>query len=144
MSRAVSRVARYDAITEALATIDRVLSDRQPDTQALDIIDALKRLRDDRPARIVSTNPVDYLDRVQQLSQSAWLQKYAADQIGPEFAAGAIVETPIGMLSISTWRRRWATGRIAWASEYWLDGGPISVAEIKDLGLARRPTSRRR
>lgn len=142
MSRAVERIVRYDALSDALRAVDRVLSDQQPDRQAFDIIDAIQRLRDERPARVVSTNPVDYLNRVQSLAQAAWLEKYEAGQIGPEFSTGALVETPIGILSVSTWRRRWSSGRIAWASEYSLDGDPISVAEIKDAGLARRPTSR--
>lgn len=142
-----ARLAREDAITEALRVVNLAIGDDQPTEQAFRIIDAIKRLRDAEPARVTSTERRDYMAEVQAEAQSLWARKHAGDGVGPSFDAAASIETPLGRLRVVTWRRPW-TGergqRIAWASEYYLNEEPITVAEIRAAGLAMRPTTRRR
>lgn len=143
-----ARMAREDAITDALRAADEALGGEQPTPQALRILAAIRQLRSGEPVRVVSTDRVDYLQQVQQKSRALWLRQYGdLPATGPEHDASATVKTPIGFLSATTWRRTW-TGRLgtreAWATEYDLDGEPISIREIREAGLARRPTTRRR
>lgn len=144
-------LARHDAFTESLRAADRVIGDEHATPQALQIIEAIKRLRDEKPARVASLNPVDYLTKVQEAARAEWLTKKAMfenqgdpDPIGPNYDATASIDTPLGCLTITTWRTRWNGDRIAWASEYSLSGEVITVAEIKAAGLAQRPTTRTR
>lgn len=139
-----ARLARHDAFTDALRAADRVIGNEHATPQALQIIEAIKRLRDEKPARVASLNQVDYLTKVQEAARAAWMERHGGDVFGPEHDATASVETPLGQLSITTWRTRWNGERIAWASEYSLAGEPITVAEIKAAGLAQRPTTRNR
>ncbi|RJT41990.1 hypothetical protein D3227_04745 [Mesorhizobium waimense] len=138
-----ARLAREDAITEALRAANDAIGDETPTDQAFKIIDAIKRMREGQPARVTSTDRRDYLAEVQEKARAAW---FAAAQ-GPEHDATAGIDTPLGRLRATTWRRPWAGDRgerIAWASEYYLDDKPITVAEIKATGLAQRPTTRKR
>lgn len=134
-----TRLARHDALTDALREADRIIGSRHASAMALQIIDAIKRLRDEKPARVALLEPVDYLTRVQEAAQTA------AD---PATRVGAAkIETPIGILTATTWRTTWRGKRgerEVWRSEYGLDGAPITIAEIKAAGLAQRPTKRRR
>lgn len=134
-----ARIARHDALTDALREADRIIGDRHASAMALQIIDAIKRLRDEKPARVALLEPVDYLTRVQEAAQAS------AD---PATRVGAAkVETPIGILTATTWRATWRGKRgerEVWRSDYSLDGEPITIAEIKEAGLAQRPTTRRR
>ncbi|TIW56698.1 MAG: hypothetical protein E5V54_11305 [Mesorhizobium sp.] len=151
-----ARLAREDAITEALRVVNDAIGDEVPHAQAFRIIDAIKRLRDDKPARVTSTDRRDYMTEAQAAAQTAWVEQYATDRNGILFAlpptgpandATGGVDTPLGRLRATTWRRQWkgARGeRIAWASEYYLNEIPITVAEIRACGLAQRPTSRNR
>ncbi|RWF64103.1 MAG: hypothetical protein EOQ34_29940 [Mesorhizobium sp.] len=147
-----ARIAREEAITDALRAINDAIGDEEPTDQAFKIIDAIKRLRDDKPARVASTERVDYLGRVQAEAQAAWMAQFLPEAetippVGPNYDATAGVDTPLGRLRVTTWRRGWrgARGeRIAWASEYYLADQPITVAEIRACGLAQRPTSRNR
>lgn len=146
-----ARLARQDAFTEALRAADRVIGDEHATPQALQIIEAIKRLRDERPARVASLNPVDYLTKVQEAARAAWVGEHGTTAsgltiitTGPEHDASASIDTPLGRLTITTWRTRWNGERIAWASEYSLAGEAITVAEIKAAGLAQRPTTRNR
>jgi len=142
-----NKIAREDAITEALRAADLAIGDEAPTPQALRIIAALKRLRSGKAVRVSGTHRVDYLSRVQEAARAAWLARHGS-VFGPEHDAMAGVDTPIGRLRMVTWRTLWSGGargeRIAWAGEYYLDDEPITVAEIKDAGLAQRRTQRTR
>lgn len=147
-----ARLAREDAITEALRAADNAIGQEAPTTQAMRIIDAIKRLRDDAPVRVTSLERVDYLRMVQDAARGAWTKQDAEAQAmrarGEEFeidaSASARVTTPLGTLRAVVWRTHWRGGRMAWASEYSLNDEPITVAEIRAAGLAQRPTTRRR
>lgn len=143
-----ARIAREEAITEALRAINDAIGDEVPTVQAFKIIDAIKRLRDGRPAHVGSTERRDYMAEAQDAARAVWLAVHRlGNTTGPEYDATAGVDTPLGRLRVTTWRRSWrgARGeRIAWASEYYLNDQPITVAEIKAMGLAQRPTTRNR
>lgn len=142
-----ARLAREDAITDALRAVNAALGDDVPTDQAFRIIDAIKRLRDGEPARVTSTDRRDYMAEAQYAARALWAKKHANDGFGQNMDATAGVDTPLGRLRVTTWRRLWLGGRgerIAWASEYYLNDEPITVAEIKAAGLAMRPTTRRR
>ncbi|MDX8492897.1 hypothetical protein RFN29_15065 [Mesorhizobium sp. VK22B] len=152
-----ARIAREEAITEALRAINDAIGDEVPTVQAFKIIDAIKRLRDGQPIFAGSTDRIDYLERARSEAQAAWMSQFiampgrpqddASLPTGPEHDATAGVDTPLGRLRVTTWRRPWAGAkgeRIAWASEYYLNDQPITVAEIKAMGLAQRPTTRNR
>lgn len=149
-----ARLAREDAITEALRVVNDAIGDEVPTAQAFRIIDAIKRLRDGQPAHAGSER-IDYLGRVQAEGKSNWSRQHATVKglvvakppTGPNYDATAAIDTSLGRLRVTTWRRSWrgARGeRIAWASEYYLNDQPITVAEIKAMGLAQRPTTRNR
>lgn len=142
-----AKLAREDAFTDALRVTDEAIGDEQPTPQALRIIEALKRLRDAQPARVPGLERVDYLAQVQDAARSRWALDWDQENIGPAHDATAGVDTPLGRLSATVWRERWngyRGERIAWASEYSLEGEPITIAEIKAAGLAQKPTSRNR
>jgi hypothetical protein len=133
------------AVTEALGL-------EEPTAQAFAMIDAIKRLRDGQPARVSSTERRDYMAEAQDRAQAEWYARHGGKgdgsiPIGLEHDATAGVDTPLGRLRVVTWRRQWAGTRgerIAWASEYYLNDEPITIAEIRAAGLAQRPTSRNR
>lgn len=145
-----ARLAREDAITDALRAINVALGDDVPTEQAFRIIDAIKRLRDGEPARVTSLDRRDYMAEVQEAARAAWVSSHGGQHgnivaLGADAVAG--IDTPLGRLRVTTWRRTWAGERgerIAWASEYYLNDEPITVAEIKAAGLAQRPTTRQR
>ena len=143
-----ARLAREDTITEALRVANDAIGDDVPTAQALRIIAALKRMRSDKPVRVIGGTGIDYLSRVQELARAAWLKTHSTDSIGPEHDAAAGIDTPIGRLRMTTWRQVWESKRrgrrIAWAGEYSLDDEPITIAEIRAMGLAQRPTTRLR
>lgn len=142
-----ARLAREDAITDALRAVNEALGDEEPTEQAFRIIDAIKRLREGQPARVTSTDRRDYMAEAQDAARGLWARKHANDGVGPSMDATAGIDTPLGRLRVTTWRRVWngeSGGRIAWASEYYLNDEPITVAEIKATGLAQRPTTRKR
>lgn len=136
-------MARADALTDAIRVADDAIGDRQPHDQALAIIRALKRLRDESPARVHTLERVDYLEIVQRKARFVWLERYGS-AVAEGHASGASIMTPLGLLSCRTWRTQWGADRLAWCSEYMLAGEPITVREIKAAGLAQRPTSRTR
>lgn len=139
------RMARDEALADALREADLAIGDEEATDQARRIVAAIKCLRDGRPTVAVTERPIDYLEQVQQAAQAAWWDEHkTADRTGAEYDATAAVSTPVGRLAATTWRVGWRNGRVAWCSEYWLDDEPITVAEIRKVGLARRPTSRRR
>jgi hypothetical protein len=145
-----AKIARDDFITEALRAANDALGNEQPTAQALAIIAAIKGLRRD-PVRVASLSRVDYLTLVQQAAQAAWTATRGRlphqPATGPGNDATAGIDTPIGRLTALTYRRVWngRNGqRIAWATEYSLDGEPITLAEIREAGLAQRPTTRNR
>lgn len=142
MMRYSDRLAREEAFTEALRAANDAIGNRQPHAQATDIIKALKRLRDEKPARLARLEPVDYLEKAQTAARAAW--KAEPRGLGPKASASATVQTPAGVLSCETWRTRWRSNRTVWSSAYTLDGEPITVREIRDAGLAQRPTTRNR
>lgn len=142
-----ARIARDDAITDALRAVNEAIGDEEPTDQAFRIIAALKALRPGAPPRVVSLERADYLEKVQREAQRKWLEEYDGliGALGsPAHDAVAGTDTPIGRLRAVTWRRVWHDGRIAWASEYYLNDEPITIAEIRDAGLAQRPTTRNR
>lgn len=151
-----AKLARHDALTEAIRETDAAIGDEQPTEQALRILAAIKRLRDSQPVKVESTARVDYLSKVQKEARNEWQTKrevFAAffddntEAFGPEHDATAGIDTPLGRLVATVWRQRWAGKRgerITWAGSYMLDGEPITVAEIRAAGLAQRPTTRNR
>ncbi|RVD42856.1 hypothetical protein EN742_06470 [Mesorhizobium sp. M4A.F.Ca.ET.020.02.1.1] len=142
-----ARLAREDAITEALRAINDAIGDEVPTVQAFRIIDAIKRLRDGQPAHVGSTERRDYLSEGQEAARVAWNKAHSQDATGPEYDALIGIDTPLGRLRVTTWRRPWRGDRgerVAWASEYYLNDQPITVAEIRAMGLAQRPTTRNR
>lgn len=156
-----ARMAREDAIRDALRAINDAIGDEPPTPQAFRIIEAVKDLRANAPVRVPIIHrkkhdgigaPVDYLDRVQQAARDAWTKAHGGQHgnvvvTGPGADASAGIDTPLGRLTATTYRKKW-TGkngeRIAWMTEYSLNGEPISIAEIKQAGLAQRPTTRNR
>jgi hypothetical protein len=145
MMRQSDRIAREKAFTDALRIAAEIVGDNQADPQMLLFIAAIKRLRDERPVRVASLERFDYLEKVQADAHGAWMDQCGdTNRVGPEHDAEAVIDTPLGPLSCRTWRERWANGKIAWKSIYSLAGEPITIREIKDAGLAQRPTTRTR
>ncbi|WP_454618352.1 hypothetical protein [Bradyrhizobium cenepequi] len=142
-----ARLSREEAITDALRVANDAIGDEQPTAQALRIIAAIKRLRAADPVRVAQLSRVNYMAQLQQAAQAAWLKEHGDPtgcKIGPQHDAAASIETPLGWFRMVTWRRAWRGGRVAWASEYYLNDEPITVAEIEAAGLAQRPTTRNR
>lgn len=139
-----ARLAREDTITDALRVADTAIGNEPPTAQALRILAALKLLRSSDPVKVAQLARVNYMARVQMDVRASWLHLHSIRETGPAHDATAGIDTPIGRLKIVTWRRRWRGDRTAWASEYYLDDGPITVAEITAAGLAQRPTTRQR
>lgn len=144
-----ARMARENAITDALRAADIAIGKEVPTDQALRIIAAIKRLRAGEPACVTSLDRIDYLERVQAAARAAWIERHGVSALkaGIEHDAVAGIDTPIGRLKAVVWKRAWAGVRgmrIVWASEYYLDDQPITVAEVKAAGLAQRPTTRNR
>ncbi len=140
-----AKLARDDAITEALRAANDALGDEEPDAQAFKIFAALRALRDPKPIR-APAGGIDYLARVQKAAQALWAAGVAQSG-NPDAEATAGLDTPLGRLTCTTRKRRW-TGkrgtRSAWASEYALNGDPITLREIRDAGLAQKATTRNR
>lgn len=142
-----AKMAREDAITDALRATNDAIGEEVPTPQALRIIDAIKRLRSGQPVKVARLERVDYLERVQRAARAAWALTHSRTKHGPEHEATAGIDTPLGRLRMTTWRRPWRGRRgerIVWAGEYYLDDEPITLAEIKAAGLAQRPTTRNR
>lgn len=139
-----ARIARDDALRDALRAADAVIGDQPATAQARQIVEAIKRLREGKPVRAERIDPIDYLTRVQELAHAAWQRQHGANKVGIHHDATAQVETPLGTLQLTAWRTIWRGNRPAWAGEYALAGEPITIAEIKAAGLAQRPTTRAR
>lgn len=147
-----AKLAREDAITDALRAANDAIGAEQPTPQAFRIIAALKQLREQISARVQGSDRVDYMERVQEAARGQWYIDHAKGdghiRIGPEHDALAGVETPLGRLVAVVWRVHWKGqkrgDRVCWAGEYYLNNEPITVAEIRAAGLARRPTTRNR
>ncbi|MGX1353390.1 hypothetical protein AB7M49_007011 [Bradyrhizobium elkanii] len=143
-------IARDEAIADALRVATQVIGDDIATPQALKIIAAIKRLRGSDPVKVAQLATVNYLERVQNAARAEWhtkkslLSNPGEECIGPSYDASAGIDTPLGRFRCTTWRRAWAGGRIAWASEYYLNDQPITVAEIAAAGLSQRPTTRQR
>lgn len=141
-----ARLAREDAITDALRVADAAIGDEPPTAQALKIIAAIKLLRSNDPVKVAELSRVNYVARLQDAARGAWLSRHGS-VFGPEHDATAGIDTPIGRFRMVTWRRLWDSRsgpRISWASEYYLNDEPITVAEIAAAGLSKRPTTRSR
>ncbi|MGY4333220.1 hypothetical protein ACVWWG_007637 [Bradyrhizobium sp. LB7.2] len=139
-----ARLARDEAIADALRVATAVIGDDAASPQALAIVAAIKRLRVADPIKIAALSRVNYLAQLQREAQTMWTGHHAAEATGPEHDVIAGIDTPLGRFRCTTWRRRWSSGRIAWASEYYLNDEPITLAEIDAAGLAQRPTTRQR
>lgn len=141
--RHADRMTRDATITDCIRAVDAVLGDQPPGPQALAIIAALKALRDST-VRVPGTERVDYLSMVQRAAQDQHVRKYGPAVRDAAATAQAVVGTPIGALSATVWRVTWKNGKAAWFTQYTLAGEPITLREIKEAGLAQRPTTRRR
>lgn len=139
-----ARLARDEAIADALRVATAVIGDDAASPQALAIVAAIKRLRVADPIKIAALSRVNYLAQLQGIAHTLWWGHYAHDVTGPDRDVIAGIDTPIGRFRTTTWRRAWSNGRVAWASEYYLNDEPITVAEIEAAGLAQRPTTRQR
>jgi len=137
-------LARDEAIADALRAATAVIGDDPATDQALKIIAAIKRLRAADPIKVAALSRVNYMARLQTEAQAMWTGHYGPDAVGPEHDVIAGIDTPIGRFRTTTWRTRWRSGKIAWASEYYLNDEPITVEEIEAAGLAQRPTTRNR
>jgi len=148
------KLARTQAITDSLREIDTAIGDEPPTDQALRIIGAIKRLRDSQPSAVASLSRRDYMAEVQERARAAWMKRWRMRPLGegaatgPQFDAVAGIDTPLGRLKLVTWRRLWSGAihqdRIVWCGEYYLNGDPITVREIKAAGLSQRQTTRNR
>lgn len=142
------KIAREEAVTDALRVTNDAIGEEVPTAQALRIIEAIKRLRSGQPVKVERLDRIDYLERVQHAARAAWSEAHGIVDTGPEHDAVAGIDTPIGRLMMVTWRRPWKGDskgeRTAWAGEYYLNDQPITLAEIKAAGLAQRPTIRNR
>jgi len=138
------RIARDDALRDALRAADAVIGDHPATAQARQIIEAIKRLRDGKPVRVDRLEPIDYLTRLQEQAHAAWMRQHSSDKTGILHDATATVDTPLGQLQLTAWRTEWQGGRKAWAGEYALNSEPITIAEIRAAGLAQRATTRAR
>ena len=142
-------LARDEAIADALRVATAVIGDEPASPQALKIIEAIKRLRAADPVQIEALSRINYMARLQDEARAMWAAHYSGKvatlgPFGPEHDVIAGIDTPLGRFRVTTWRTRWRGGRIAWASEYYLNDAPITVAEIEAAGLAQRPTTRKR
>ena len=143
------KIARYNALTDALRVGAEAVEDAQDHPGVTAIFEAIKRLRDAEPAVATNADRVDYMARVQQLARSAYREAHGnlPARYGVEVDATASVDTPLGRLRLTTWERQ-VYGkrgkRRQWAGEYSLDDAPITVAEIRAANLAPRPTTRNR
>lgn len=143
-----AKLARHDALTEAIRATDEAIGDEPPTDQALRIIKILKQLRDDCSARVGGTERRDYMSEVQKIARDKWLAEYdGMIGVSQHHDATASIGTPIGRLSATVWQQQWSGARgtrMVWGGSYTLDGEPITIEEIKAAGLARRPTTRNR
>jgi hypothetical protein len=137
--RVSEKIIRADALTDALRAIQIAIGDAEPHAQIYQAIGAIKTLRAGYEVRVQTAERIDYLDRVQQAARQAW----AADGGSRDHDATAAVDTPLGTLTATVWRKETTRGA-EWKSSYSLDGKPIGVRDIKLAGLAQRPTSRNR
>lgn len=140
-------IARDEAISDALRVATAVIGDDIASPQALKIIEAIKRLRTADPVRVAELRTVNYLAQLQQAAQAEWMARHRPlipMPVGAAHDATYGIDTPLGRFRCTTWRREWRGGRIAWASEYYLNDEPITVAEIAAAGLSQRPTTRNR
>ena len=137
-------LARDEAIADALRVATAVIGDDIATPQALAIIAAIKRLRGADPVKVAQLRAVNYLAQLQRDAQTMWIGHYAENVTGVQNDVIAGIDTPLGRFRCTTWRRVWKNGQIAWASEYYLNDQPITIAEIEAVGLAQRPTTRQR
>lgn len=169
--RTGERIAREDALTDALRAANLALGDHEPDDQALRIIEAIKRLRAGWPTKVVSLERIDYAERARNAARAAWTELHSVTRVqlsavdgatsynvyrsdgagihligttSGEATASATVETPLGRLTAVASRQTWAGGREAWHTLYKLDGRPITLTEMRAACLMQRPTTRNR
>lgn len=138
------RQAYENAVTEALRMANDALGDEQPTQQVLRVLEAVRSLRSDKPVVNPSTERIDYMERAVARARMEW-SKAPAGESGARRGIGG-TDTPMGRLKAVTWRRDVISrpGKEFWHTEYYLDDQPISLREIREAGLARRPTIRRR
>lgn len=142
------KIARDETIQEVIRTLDAALSYVERDEEDIrrNVFATLKGMREGLPVVVRTLNRIDYLEKVQTEARAEHARSRPSDN-AKEYTASAVVETPIGKLGIITWQRTWrgARGeRTAWASEYTLNGEPITLDEIRKAGLNQRPTTRNR
>jgi len=143
MSTLAQRLARADAISECISLIAPIIDDVDDPGPIPDaMLAALFKLRDSAQAVIQQTEPIDYLGRARVRAQNDFRAKP-----GPADYGWGAEDTPLGRLKVRTWQRTWVGklgSRIVWASEYLLDGDPVTIADLRKAGFARRPHSRNR
>lgn len=142
-----SPYARDIIIREVLRVVDKEMT-WTPTAREISIVQAITSMLRDQPPRVIG-NRVDYLSMVQARSREAWVAEFGdgiSDEPIPEKPrlASAGIETPIGLFRAVTRRKAWKSGRPTWATEYYLDDVPMTIADIKAAGLAQRQTTRNR
>lgn len=148
MTRA-SELTRDNAIRECLAAINVTIGEDAVHAQTMKVLRAIRALKSDAPMKIAGT--VDYVSMVQEQARAVWLKKYTAADFGSDLVTYGSVETPLGVLVLTTWRQAYhgANGRrVVWAGEYKLNddhfSSPVTLKELKEMGLSPKPTTRRR
>ncbi|MGV8856744.1 MAG: hypothetical protein ACOH2L_19170 [Devosia sp.] len=148
MDKIARDIIRHDTIVECIRVASEAMDvDGDAGPVAHAILDALKSLQSTGPVRVQRMTPVDYLETVQRNARSAWGEKYQGDETGPVHIASGAVDTPLGLLRCTTWKREWAGKRhqrVTWASQYDLKGEPVTIATLRSAGLAERPSRRNR
>lgn len=142
MTNPATREANYRAGMEHARSVMVEATAEIADPEACRILTlAFQRLNSEinrYAGKIVTGDRVDYLEWVQLKARQAWVDGRMSQTTK---AAVSSVTTPLGALTCETWME---AGKDRWQSLYTLAGEPITVREIKALGLAQRPTTRER
>ncbi|WP_187399434.1 hypothetical protein [Bradyrhizobium paxllaeri] len=101
-----ARLARDEAIAEALRVATQVIGDEPATAQALKIIAAIKRLRAADPVQVAALSRVNYMARLQDEARAMWTAHYGQGVTGPDH--DVIIDTPLGRFR--TVRRRIGRG----------------------------------
>lgn len=137
------RIAYETAVTDCI----RAVSQSCPGAGA-DVFAALRSTLPEKASRVLEPSPVNYLEQIQRLAQTAWYEKHGHGTGLHGAAADAVagLDTPLGRFRAVIWRRPWAGKRgerLCWSTEYYLNDEPVTLDEIRAAGLAKGIRQRR-